>query len=198
MSLPSRLLGANPSIQVSTLLTGSLSTPSAKGTFTTSDFQYIAGTTLASASQNVTFSNLTTDFTHLQVRISSRNAGGDAGLGLRFNGDTTAGNYGWMRMYGNGSDASSDAYVAQTPQSSTEDSELFGYAIINIPNYRRTNTFKTATSFSGYVGAYQAAFMLNQIWKVTDAITSMTFTNQTMGGTSSQAAGSMISIYGLV
>ena len=33
MSLPSRLLGANPSIQVSTLLSGSLTTPSAKGTF---------------------------------------------------------------------------------------------------------------------------------------------------------------------
>jgi hypothetical protein len=180
------------------LTTGSITLPSARGTFATSDFQYIAGTTLASASQNVTFSDLTTDFTHLQVRISSRNAGGDAGLGLRFNGDTTSGNYGWMRMYGNGSDSGSDSYVAQTPNSSAEDSELFGYAIINIPNYRRTNTFKTATSFTGFVGSGTAAFMLNQIWKVTDAITSMTFTNQTQGGTSSQAAGSMISIYGLV
>jgi hypothetical protein len=88
--------------------------------------------------------------------------------------------------------------VAQTPNSSGESSNLFGYAIINSPNYRQTTSFKTATSYSGYVGNYEAAFFLNQIWKNTNAITSMTFTNQTMGGTSSQAIDTQISIYGLV
>jgi hypothetical protein len=33
VSLASRLLGANPSVQISSLLTGAITTPSAKGTF---------------------------------------------------------------------------------------------------------------------------------------------------------------------
>ncbi len=37
MSLPSRLLGANPSVQVSSLLTGAITTPSAKGEFFSSE-----------------------------------------------------------------------------------------------------------------------------------------------------------------
>ena len=36
MSLASRLLGANPSVQVSSLLTGAITTPSAKTTISTS------------------------------------------------------------------------------------------------------------------------------------------------------------------
>jgi hypothetical protein len=49
MSLPSRLLGANPSIQVSTLLSGSLTTPSAKSAFIPpGDFESIATVSVGS------------------------------------------------------------------------------------------------------------------------------------------------------
>jgi hypothetical protein len=53
MSLPSRLLGANPSIQVSRLLSGSLSTPSAKLQFELPTFVTTAsGGTVAATSKN--------------------------------------------------------------------------------------------------------------------------------------------------
>jgi hypothetical protein len=171
---------------------------SSKLTAVASDFDYIDGTTLTSATQNVTFSSLTTDYTHLQIRISSRNIGGDAGLGMRFNGDTTAGNYTWQRGYNASSDYGNDSYVGQTPNSTGENANLFGVCLIDIPNYRRTDQKKTLRSFTGYVGSYKAAFMLWQTWNNTAAITSITITNQTMGGTSSMAIGTQISIYGLV
>jgi hypothetical protein len=170
---------------------------SSKLTAVESDFEYIDGTTLTSATQNVTFSSLTTDFTHLQIRISSRSIGGDAGLGMRFNGDTSSGNYTWQRGYNASSDFGNDSYVAQTPNSTGENANLFGIALIEIPNYRRTDGKKVSRSWSGYAGNYRAAFLLYQTWNNTAAITSITFTNQTMGGTSSMAIGTQISIYGM-
>lgn len=80
MSLPSRLLGANPSIQVSTLLSGSLTTPSAKSAFVPeTSFQSIASTTLTSNQSTITFDSIPSTFTHLQVRgiIFSNNSVGD-------------------------------------------------------------------------------------------------------------------------
>jgi hypothetical protein len=126
--------------------------------------------------------------------------GGDTAIGLRYNSDTTSGNYAWQRMYGTGgpgSDSGSDAYYVQIP-ANTENASLFGYGIIDIPNYRNTNMFKSSRSFSGFYGSYTASFYLAQIWKNTDAITSITISSQTMGATSQIAAGSMFSLYGLV
>jgi hypothetical protein len=174
---------------------------SKSGNLISSDYQFIASTTIATATTGYTFSSLTTSFKHLQLRASIRSTTADLGVGIRFNGDTTASNYAWQRMYGvgsMGSDSGSDSYAMQVA-GSADNSNLFGYALIDIPNYQNTNMFKSLRSFTGYYGtAYTAAFLLANIWKNANAITSVTVTCASQGGSGQLAVGTVLSLYGLV
>jgi hypothetical protein len=79
------------------LLSGSLSTPSAKGAFTTfapASFESIATVVVGAGGQNtVEFNSIPSTFTHLQLRYASRDSRGgslDAPVDLRFNGNSSA------------------------------------------------------------------------------------------------------------
>jgi hypothetical protein len=74
------LRGALASAQVSAYTTGTITLPSAKGTFVEQTaFQSIASTTLTSNQSTITFGSIPSTFTHLQVRgiIFSNNTVGD-------------------------------------------------------------------------------------------------------------------------
>ena len=59
-----------PSAQVSSLTTGSITLPSARGQFTEpGDFESIATSTLSSATASITFNSIPQTYKHLQIRM---------------------------------------------------------------------------------------------------------------------------------
>lgn len=182
MSLPSRLLGANPSIQVSTLLSGSLSTPSAKqGFINNNSFESIMTETVASNTTAITFSNIPQTYTHLQLRIFSRDTRqtDNSPIQITFNGDTTA-NYYRHGMYGGANSAptcETQLGVGSIWFMGGADAGLpttFGAAIVDILDYRNTTKKKTTLAIGGqdYNGSGWA-WIWSGHWNSTSAITSM-------------------------
>lgn len=158
MSLPSRLLGANPSIQVATLLSGSLTTPSAKQAFVpVAGYVSIATATVTSGgAPSVTFSSIPSSFTHLELRwtaANDRSTVAQDDLAMQFNGDTNSGNYKSQRQYSIGSSLSSDSVdgygciFGWCASAGRTNSNTFAMGIVTIPNYLSSNK-KTTTGFS--------------------------------------------------
>ena len=185
MSLPSRLLGANPSIQVSTLLSGSLTTPSAKGVFEPpTSYQSIQTVTVGvGGTSAIDFTSIPSTYQHLQIRGIARSTdggGADVTGRLQFNSDTTA-NYSTHRLFGYGSSAGGDA-TANASQISfatiLADGNLascFSVSVCDILDYADTNKYKTTRSLAG--GDYNIGgmvFMTSGNWRSTSAVTSIT------------------------
>jgi hypothetical protein len=118
------------------------------------------------------------------------------GTVIRFNGDTTSGNYSAKRLYGNGATASSDnAYGFPFNNGGNSTGSTFGNQTIYIPNYTGSTqkSFSTdgvsennaTTAFAG-LGAGK--------WTGTAAITSITLTPE--AGTNF-VANTTIYLYGI-
>ena len=212
MSLPSRLLGANPSIQVSTLLSGSLTTPSAKGTFVSGSYDSIATETLASNTVSITFSGIPSTYKHLQIRGLLREswAGGATGQvssNIRLNGDTGS-NYtqNYLRQstsaLQSAYDGSSLTRINYTgfPSGTSGLDGMYGALIIDIHNYNDINKWRTVRIFNGSAigtaGEYSSSMVDLTVgaWKNTaDAVNSVTI----FSGITSLFAGSTIALYGI-
>jgi hypothetical protein len=205
MSLPSRLLGANPSIQVSTLLSGSLSTPSAKGAFVeTGIYESIASFT-GTGQSTITFSSIPTTFQHLQVRMITRlSSSSTTDVYMRFNGNSSAVyNEGHIRAAAGNSTvagyniADSTYFTALQSTGTGSTTDLFGVAIIDIFNYNRSNAHKAIRSVYGNCHPttsngqvrYHGGLFASQT-----AITSIVFTDSNAGNF---LTGSQISLYGI-
>jgi hypothetical protein len=183
MSLPSRLLGANPSIQVSTLLSGSLSTPSAKQAFNSpEDFDSIQTVTVGSGgSATVTFTSIPATYTHLQVRALSKDSrtNANSAFDIRFNGDT-ASNYSTHDLSADGS----TVFVGGTANLSAigignssggTNANIFGAQVVDILDYANTNKYKTVRTLSGHDQNGSGFIMLiSGNWRNTAAVTSIT------------------------
>jgi hypothetical protein len=152
MSLPSRLLGANPSIQVSTLLSGSLSTPSAKGAFVIPGSYYqLGGIFPASNASEYEVTSIPSTYQHLMVKVQVKTtkSDGDTNFGMRFNGDTAT-NYGYVNRVG---DSGSLAALYNYNQNKLDWGYTYGIyqaSTLNtvnmtflIPNYSSTTQYKT-------------------------------------------------------
>ena len=207
MSLPSRLLGANPSIQVSTLLSGSLTTPSAKGVFVPpTSYESIATATGTGSSGVITFSSIPATYTHLQLRYIAK---GTSALGgfpttcfFRFNGDT-ASNYRSHNLRGLGSTplngTSLETYMAEVavPGLDGWGSERFGVGIIDILDYTNTNKFKTVRSFNGAENnGSGGVYLSSSNWRSTSAINEITITGDATY-TTNFATSSSFALYGI-
>ena len=200
MSLPSRLLGANPSIQVSTLLSGSLSTPSAKGTFTayTEAFNSIASAT--GGSSTITFSSIPSTYKHLQVRGLIKASAIDNGTPrVWFNGVTSA-LYTNHTVYSNhetigienGNDLES-IYMALA----TQRTDTFAPFILDIYDYASTSKGKTVQYITGFTNNTTTGARVtfgSGAFRSNDAITSITFTVQQAANFDSAT---QMSLYGI-
>lgn len=185
-----KLLQAHPSIQVSTLLSGSLSTPSAKGVFIPpTSFQSIATVSVGSGgTSQFEFTSIPSTFTHLQIRLIARMASGGGttvteGLNIQFNGDTGS-NYSYERMYVTGTStptgdngANQTAIIMSGAAGSSATSNVFGGGIIDIFSYANTNVYKTTRMNMGGVNDATidsgAMFSSYGVWRSTSAITSI-------------------------
>ena len=183
MSLPSRLLGANPSIQVSALLSGSLSTPSAKGAFTIpGDYESIASTSLTSANaSSISFTSIPATYKNLEVRGVLR-AGASSTqqtLFIRLNNDSAA-NYADFLFTANGSTTSSTGRATQTEieyynfPGNSATANVYAPTVITINDYANTNKYKAVRCLSGFdTGGGTAGstiHMAGGYWRSTSAV----------------------------
>jgi hypothetical protein len=205
MSLPSRLLGANPSIQVSTLLSGSLATPSAKQSFIPlTNFDSIASFNLSTTTASVTFSDIPQIYKDLHLRVTARNSGSGTGtniaLIMRFNGDSTI-NYSRFAIYGNGSTVSvsntatdSRVLIDNTLVGGGSAAGYFGGYIIDIHDYASTTIKKSVRSISGADNnTNRLTAIYGNLWNDTSAISSIVITPES----DSFASGCTFSLYGI-
>ena len=201
MSLPSRLLGANPSIQVSTLLSGSLSTPSAKQAFVEPDGAELLATQSVAGVSTITFSNLNTysAYDHLEIHAALSTTSGVYNR-MRFNNDSSS-MYNAKGTIATSGGASNNDYPsgalneAPLPRNADQATSANSFTCF-IAYFNSTTQNKGYLSYGGgfhYIATNEPYVEnMSGSWGRTDAITSITiFMNS---GT--WLTGSKISLYG--
>jgi hypothetical protein len=174
--------------------------------FTAGTFDSIATATPA-GNNSITFSSITSAYTHLQIRYIARSslaALGFAGMTINFNGDNGS-NYAYHRLYGTGSVAQSDSGATQTTgyiggaAAASNLANEFATGIVDILDYRSTSKNKTVRSLWGgddnTNGANGTIHLDSTLWYATPAaITSVTFT---LGSGQTFATNSQFALYGI-
>lgn len=98
---------------------------------------------------SVTFAGIPQTYSHLQLRMTTKDNTGLASQSIRINGDTGS-NYAYHRMYGDGATANASGAanvdIAIIGISSTQ----FGNTIMDFLDYKDTNKHKTIKSLSGF------------------------------------------------
>lgn len=177
-------------------------------------YESIATYTPSGSTGTVTFSSIPQTYTHLQLRIQARGTSGSGGyytsVAVTLNGDTTAGNYYWHYVGGNGASTIGSSGSGYSTNSlinipnALNTASVFAGGIIDIYDYTSTTKNKTLRSINGaelnntsgfpYSGAI---FLSSMLWKKTpEAITSITFTADSTYSTNF-AAGSSFALYGV-
>lgn len=147
MSLATRLLNANPGAQVSTALTGALTTPGAKGAFDFGAYESISTVTVgAGGSSSISFTSIPATYSHLQLRCFMRTNLAATTLDSYMVVNAIA-SYEFHYVYGNGatpaagSGGSAKALTGRAT-GSTATASTFGVSIIDILDYANTNKNK--------------------------------------------------------
>lgn len=166
----------------------------------------LAETTVgAGGAASVTFSSIPGTYEHLQIRGIVRVTTGTAGfndLYFRFNSDSGS-NYARHSLVGGGGSAVSDGTASiiygraarNTVQRSGNTASCFGAFIFDVLDYSSTSKNKTIRSLAGgEEGASGSVSLTSSLWASTNAITSVTFTDES-GLTFAQY--STFSLYGV-
>jgi len=150
-----------------------------------SSYESIATTTLATAASSVTFSSISSAYTHLQVRAIVRSTTSGTAqdeIQLTMNSDTGS-NYAYHFVYGNGGSAVSGAGASQTyirsafaPRASAT-ANSFGALVLDILDYTNTSKNTTIRSLAGgdLNNTEGLIALCSGLWMNTAAITSLTF-----------------------
>jgi hypothetical protein len=159
----------------------------------------IQTTTLGTAASSIEFTSIPQTFTDLFAFISGRSASAtnDDGIRIRFNFDTTAGNYTARRLFGTGTTTGSDTLYTGTVAftGSGRTANTFANTSIYIPNYTSSTSKGFSVDGVSENNASSSTLGLSALsWVGTAAITSITFFPDT-GPT--LFAGSTISLYGI-
>ena len=138
----------------------------------------------SATASSITFSNIPSTYTHLQVRAIAKtttSATKDYEVTyVRFNGDTGS-NYALHQITGNGTTAAGGNGVSQTFMygiyaAKSGPASTFGGGVIDILDYANTNKYKTMRVLSGVdENGFGELGLLSGLWMNTSAITSITF-----------------------
>ncbi len=164
----------------------------------------ISSTELTASASTVTFSNIPSGYTDLKVVISSRATGSrdtDAML-IRFNSDSTAGNYSIKWLRGNGSAVTTGdgvgyagGYVGEF-NGGTSTANTFTSQEAHIPNYTNGNQKSFSVDITQEANQTLAyAHILAGLWSGTAAITTITFVDH---NSNNFAIGSTATLYGIL
>jgi hypothetical protein len=171
-----------------------------------SSFVLLETVTLTSNQASVEFANLATKYAstyqHLQLRVVARTNRADVGddILLRFNNDSTVGNYQYHGLYGTGSAAGSEnaqsASGARFMQAAGANftGSAFNAGVCDILDPFETTKNKTIRTLSGLPGSYNRIWLASNLWMNTGSVTSITLLSPF---SSSFVSGNRFSIYGL-
>jgi hypothetical protein len=149
--------------------------------------------TVTSTVVSVEFTSIPSTYTDLVIVISA-SANTPANSYIRFNGDTTSGNYSATRMYGNGSTATSTNYSTETFSYIGDLNTTLATTIVNIQNYANTTTFKSFLSQDSLAVSGTGAWA--GLW---DKSPIAAITSIEIGSTAGVlAVGSTVSLYGIM
>lgn len=152
----------------------------------------------SAGASSITFSNIPSTYTHLQIRFTSKAGATYGDIQAQFNGDT-ASNYNSHYLYGTGSSAGSGS-------SGSTDRAPFGYgadtsgtypvaSVVDILDYANTNKYKTIRILTGQdTNGGGNIYFFSGLWRSTSAITSFTLLN---GGSNNFQQYSSFALYGI-
>ena len=144
-------------------------------------FESISTVTVGSGgASSITFSSIPSTYTHLQLRVFSREvSGGFDQIYMRVNGDTGS-NYSKHNMGGDGtgltyggSGTTSSVSIAAIP-GSNQSANVFGASITDFLDYANTSKYKTTRAIAG-VDSNGTGYnwFASGLWQNTNAITSI-------------------------
>ena len=159
------------------------------GTSAVSSMDAIGVVPLTATANDVTFSNIPQNYTHLQLRVFAKTGRTGANYSngwIQFNGVTTT-TYNYHTMEGDGRPYVSvggeatvnGIYFARCAGIGSMNSNIFGFSIIDIADYTNTNKNKTTKTIHGYEACLGASSIsgipsINSgLWRSTAAITSI-------------------------
>lgn len=128
---------------------------------------------------NMEFTSIPATYTDLLVKICARSTQGNLeNFKIQFNGNTTGADYSYMLLYGTGSSAQSSSannqWVTGVIPGTDYTASTFGNTELYIPNYAGSNNKSySADSVTENNATASYALLGAQIWKKTDAITSI-------------------------
>lgn len=124
-------------------------------------------------SSSITFSSIPSTYKHLQVRGIHKHSASGAWASIQFNSDTTASNYTYHRLTGDGATASAEANASLNRTFTSY--PHWGSVVIDVLDYLDTNKNTTVRTLSGWDGngSGEVNFVSN-LWKNTAAVTSLT------------------------
>lgn len=187
-----------PSAQVSSLTTGSITLPSARGAFELGDFESIATAYGDGSSATITLNSIPSTYKHLQIHAlykgTATGSNTQGMLVMRFNSDSGS-NYGVLQMSGAGAGQSTVAGITRTGDtgmfnnvnfyynsicSATNTGSAMAVAVIDVADYANTSFNKNVAFLMGReIGnndGNSRAQMSAGAWGSTTAISSITFT----------------------
>lgn len=157
-------------------------------------YDSIATTTVgAGGAASITFSSIPSTYTHLQVRLLSKESGtgtGGPNIVAALNSDTTGTNYYSHYLGGDGSSPNAGGVqasgyyclVGNTATSNASYANMFGAMVVDILDYANTSKYKTVRSLWGHDRNGSGEVGLDSsLWKNTTAISSITLS--VVGGT---------------
>jgi hypothetical protein len=152
------------------------------------NFESLATVTVGSGgSSTVTFSSISQEYAHLQIRAIAKSHGSSDSLDLTFNGDTGSSQYTYHSLYGNGSSAGNENNRprANIPTTITlvpsTDTNMFAAGVIDILDYTDTNKYTTVRILAGQTvnsNSGEAVFLTSGLWMSSSAVTSITLTGR--------------------
>jgi hypothetical protein len=173
----------------------------------TNAYESIQTVTVGAGGQaSISFTSIPSTYKHLQVRglVRSDRAGSADDMLMTINSDTGS-NYAWHSVQGDGSAVAANALASQANihvmrnclPSSESSGSMFGVLIVDILDYANTSKYKTTRTLmganfnsitTGYVG------LMSGLWQNTNAITSLTFKEET---TANLVQYSQLALYGI-
>lgn len=142
----------------------------------------LATVNVTSTASSVVFSDIPSNYTHLQVRILGRGAAGSSNVvSVRVNNDTTNANYARHRLVADGNPPSASGGGGSLMQlgnlsGAGQQAGLMGVQIIDILDYSSTSKNKTFRSLSGLdTESSGVIWFASGLWMNTTAINRLDF-----------------------